>query len=495
MADDYILEMRGIVKQYPGVRALKGVDFKVRRNTIHCLVGENGAGKSTLIKILTCAEKMTSGEILINGSPFKGRNVKDAMQAGISTVFQELNIVNQLSVRDNLTLGRERHTLGVIRQDHDDPVLRLMAEFAPDIPLDRRVSRLSFAEKQIVETVKAIGADARIIIMDEPTASLSERETQRIYSFVRQLKDRGITVIYISHILEDIFTLGDEVTVLRDGEVIGTKRIAETSRDELIRMMVGRSVHSRYRENPRGAGESLLEAQGLTTKHINEVSFTLRSGEIIGFYGLRGAGKSEIAKALFGLDRLLSGRLLVEGNPVSITSPREALRHGIAMVPEERLTEGLFMKLPVSDNIGITRLKEESPAGIVNDSRNKAVAQSYLDSLNIKARGVFQKAATLSGGNQQKVVIAKYLNARSKILLLDEPTRGIDVGSKEEIYEIVRKLAESGAGILVFSSEYDEIASLCDRVMLVSGGRIVRELVQPELDPQLVRRLTMDRGA
>jgi len=495
LADDFILEMLGITKQYPGVRALKGVDFRVRRNTIHCLVGENGAGKSTLIKILTCAERMTSGEILLNGAPFRGRSVRDAMDAGISTVFQELNIVNQLTVEDNLTLGREKHRLGVIRRDENDPVLRLLAEFAPDIPLNSLVSRLSFAEKQIVETIKAMGAEAQLIIMDEPTASLSERETRRIYSFVRQLRDRGMTVIYISHILDDIFTLGDEVTVLRDGEIIGTRSIRETTRDELIRMMIGRSLHSGYREGRRDPGGELLRAERLTTDAIHEVSFSLKKGEIIGFYGLRGAGKSEVARALFGLDRLRSGHLYVEGKPVSINSPRQALASGIAMVPEERLTEGLFMKLPLTDNVAITSLREQSFAGVVNESRKNDTASDYVRRLNIKAQGIRQKAGTLSGGNQQKVVIAKYLNAHSKILLLDEPTRGIDVGSKEEIYQIIRQLKDSGAGIIIFSSEYDEIAGLCDRVILISGGKTVRELANRELDPQLVRRLTMDKGA
>jgi ribose transport system ATP-binding protein len=495
LAEDFILEMKGIVKQYPGVLALNGVDFKVRRNTIHCLVGENGAGKSTLIKILTCAERMTSGEILLDGSPFLGKNVRDAMDAGISTVFQELNIVNQLSVEDNLTLGREKHRCGIIRHDDGDPVLKLMAEFAPDIPLKCPVSQLSFAEKQIVETVKAIGTEAQLIIMDEPTASLSEQETARIYTFVKQLRAKGITVIYISHILDDIFTLGDDVTVLRDGDIIGTRKVAETSRDELIRMMIGRSVHGQYRDNPNKTAEVLLKADHLTTKAIHDVNFTLHKGEIIGFYGLRGAGKSEIARALFGLDRLQSGQIYVDGKPIQANSPGQALGHGIAMVPEERLTEGLFMKLPIADNIVITSIREQAFAGIVSEALKNSTAQGYIDRLNIKAQSCHQRAGTLSGGNQQKVVIAKYLNAHSKVLLLDEPTRGIDVGSKEEIYEIIRQLSSSDAGIIVFSSEYDEIASLCDRVILISGGKIVAEMSHQELDPQQIRRLTMGKGA
>ena len=491
---DCILEMRGIVKQYPGVTALKGVDFSVERNTVHCLVGENGAGKSTLIKILTCVESMTAGEIRIDGRPFNGRTVRDAMDAGISTVYQELNIVEQLTVAENLTLGREKSRWGVLQKNERDHAFDVLEEFAPDISLNHRVSRLSFAQKQLLEIVKAVSADAKIVIMDEPTAALSRQESDRLYQVIGKLKQQGITIIYISHVLDDIFNIGDRVTALRDGDVVGTREVGKTTREELVEMMVGKVVHSGYDPGDRKPAEVLLEARGLTTGSIRDMSFALHRGEILGFYGLRGAGKSETARALFGLDPLLAGEVRLNGAPVHIRTPEQAMNSGIAMVPEERLTEGLFMKLSVSDNIAVTNYRNTSRMGIVNETNKNAIAERYIRELNIKVHSARQVASTLSGGNQQKVVIAKCLNAQTRILMLDEPSRGIDVGAKEEIYSIIRALAAQGVGILVFSSEYDEIAALCDRVLLMAGGRVIRTMRNDELDIHQVHILTMGKG-
>ncbi len=491
---DCILEMRGIVKQYPGVTALKGVDFLVERNTVHCLVGENGAGKSTLIKILTCVETRTAGEIRIDGRPFNGRTVRDAMNAGISTVYQELNIVEQLTVAENLTLGREKSRWGVLQKHTSDRAFEVLGEFAPDIALNSRVSQLSFAQKQLLEIVKAVSTDAKIVIMDEPTAALSRQESDRLYDVIRKLKRQGITIIYISHVLDDIFTIGDRVTALRDGDIVGTRDVEKTTREELVEMMVGKVVHSGYDAGGRKPGEALLEARGLTTGSIRDMSFELHRGEILGFYGLRGAGKSETARALFGLDPLLAGEIRLNGAPARIRTPEQAMASGIAMVPEERLTEGLFMKLSVSDNIAVTNYRNTSRMGIVNEGNKNAIAEKYIRELNIKVHSARQRASTLSGGNQQKVVIAKCLNAQTRLLMLDEPSRGIDVGAKEEIYSIIRELAAQGVGILVFSSEYDEIAALCDRVLLMAGGRVIRTLRNDELDIHRVHILTMGKG-
>ena len=491
---DCILEMRGIVKQYPGVMALKGVDFSVERNTVHCLVGENGAGKSTLIKILTCVEHMTAGEILIDNQPFHGKNVRDAMNAGISTVYQELNIVEQLTVAENLTLGREQSRWGVLRRHTQDRAFDVLREFAPDIALNSRVSTLSFAEKQLLEIVKAVSTDAKIVIMDEPTAALSRQESDRLYDVIRKLKRQGITIIYISHVLDDIFTIGDRVTALRDGDIVGTREVKKTTREELVEMMVGKVVHSRYDAGGRTPGDVLLEARHLTTAAIRDMSFELRRGEILGFYGLRGAGKSETARAIFGLDPILSGEIRLNGKPARIQSPEQAMASGIAMVPEERLTEGLFMKLSVSDNIAVTNYKNTSRMGIVNEGNKAEIAEKYIRELNIKVHSARQIAGTLSGGNQQKVVIAKCLNAQTQLLMLDEPSRGIDVGAKEEIYTIIRQLAAQGVGILVFSSEYDEIAALCDRVLLMASGGVIQTLRNDQLDIHQVHILTMGKG-
>ncbi|MEG1843602.1 MAG: sugar ABC transporter ATP-binding protein [Clostridia bacterium] len=491
----YILEMKGIVKKYPGVTALKGVDFRVRRNAVHCLVGENGAGKSTLIKILTCAESMTDGEIVLDGARFAGNSIKDAMAAGISTVYQELNVVNQLTVEENLTLGCEKHDrLGIIHKEKDLKALQMLREFAPDISAGRTVANLSFAQKQLVEIVKAISGEAKLVIMDEPTAALSKAESERLYEVIRKLKSRGITVIYISHVLDDIFTIGDEVTALRDGAIVGTREVACTTREELVEMMVGKAVHSGYVKEGKARKEPLLEVENLSTASVHELTFTLAKGEILGFYGQRGAGKSETARALYGLDRIKSGHIRIEGREARMTSPEKAILRGIAMAPEERLTEGLFMKLSISDNIAVTNYRNASRFGVVNEKSKAHIAKGYVNDLNIKAHSIHQRAGTLSGGNQQKVVIAKCLNAQTKLLMLDEPSRGIDVGAKEEIYAIVRGLAAKGVGVLIFSSEYEEIAALCDRVALMADGRILEVLGHDQLDSHNVHILTMGKG-
>ena len=492
MKQDHILEMYDIEKKYPGVKALDKVDLLVKRASVHCIIGENGAGKSTLIKILTCAEKMNGGSIILDGKPFVAKTIKEAMKYGISTLFQELNIVNQLSVAENLILGREKHNMGILASHFDYPVFSMMKEFAPDIPLEKKVSTLSYAQKQIVEIVRSIGFNAKIVIMDEPTAALSIRESQRLYNVVTMLKERGISVIYISHVLEDIFTIGDEVTVLRDGKVVGVRVIKETTRQELVKMMVGKVVHQPYTQRNIDYNNRVLEVKNLTTSSLSDVSFSLHKGEILGFYGLRGAGKSEVARALFGLDNWKSGEVFLHQQPVDMINPEKAIHtYGLAMVPEERLSEGLFMSLSVSDNIVITNLKKFISYCIFSERKKQAEATRLIQELHMQVHSPNQKANTLSGGNQQKVVIAKCLHAETKILLLDEPSRGIDVGAKEEIYTIIRELASSGSSIIIFSSEYEEIASLCDRVVLMVKGQISTCLDHEDLDSHTVHNITM----
>ena len=492
MEQKNILEMRKIVKQYPGVLALDGVDFSVKRGTVHCIIGENGAGKSTLIKILTCAERMNEGIISFDNQPYTAKTIKDAMNVGISTVFQELNIINQLTVAENLILGREEHSMGIINGHHEYPVFAMMQEFAPDIPLDKRVSSLSFAERQIVEIVRSIGFQAKLVIMDEPTAALSKKESLRLYEIITKLKEKGLSIIYISHVLDDIFTIGDEVTVLRDGSVVGTKKMAETTRQELVKMMVGKVVHATYQSRGVEWEKPILEVRNLSTDVLCDVSFSLHKGEILGFYGLRGAGKSEVARALYGLDHWTSGELLVDEEPIKVKNPEQAMHTlGLAMVPEERLTEGLFMKLSVADNIVITNLKKFKGRFGLSEQQKQVTAEQYIKELHIRAHSPSQRVRTLSGGNQQKVVIAKCLHSETKILMLDEPSRGIDVGAKEEIYTIIRELAAAGSSVLVFSSEYEEVASLCDRVMLMVRGKVVECVAQSDLDAQKVHIITM----
>jgi len=476
-----ILEIRNLSKKYPGVQALRDVSLAIQRNTVHCIVGENGAGKSTFIKILTRAEERTGGSILFKGQEFRPRSIREAMNLGISTLFQELNVVDQLTVEQNLLLGREDTLLGVIRRpERSGRLYQVLKDFAPDIPLNRKVGELAYAEKQVIEIVKAVAAEASLLIMDEPTAALSEKEAGRLFELIRGLKRQDITVIYISHILDDIFAIGDFVTVFRDGSIIGSQRVADIDRPTLIRMMIGKEVAEGYEPRKVDYGHRMLEVEGLTTAKLREVSFQLHRGEILGFYGLRGAGKSEIAQALYGLDRVLAGSIRLGGRPVSFTIPRDGLRRGVSLVPEERLAEGLILKLPLRPNVSISNPGKISRLGVVNGKRERAVAERYVRELSIKVTGIEQRASTLSGGNQQKVVIAKCLNADATVLLMDEPSRGIDVGAKREIHNIIRALAAEGAGVIIFSSEYQEILNLCDRILLVSEGRIVKVLANRE---------------
>ncbi len=379
-----ILDIRGLSKKYPGVEALKEVSLAIRGDSVHCIVGENGAGKSTFIKILTRAEERTGGTILFKGREFRPRSIREAMNLGISTLFQELNVVDHLTVEQNLLLGRENTLLGVIRRpDRSGRLYQVLKDFAPDIPLHRPVGELSFAEKQVIEIVKAVAAEASLLIMDEPTAALSQKEAGRLFELIRGLRQQHITVIYISHLLDDIFAIGDYVTVFRDGAIIGTARVAEIDRPALIRMMIGKTVAEGYVPRKVDRQEVGLEVEGLCTAKLREVSFRLHRGEILGFYGLRGAGKSEIAQALYGLDKILAGSIRLDGRPVRFAIPRDGLRHGVSMVPEERLAEGLILKLPLRPNVSISNPGKISRLGVVNGicEEGRSVQQRCLELL------------------------------------------------------------------------------------------------------------------
>ena len=482
MDNDAILSIRGIDKQYPGVHALDHVSFDIRRNTIHCIIGENGSGKSTFIKTLTGVVDRTGGEILFNSKAFDPRNVKDAKNHGLVALYQELNVVNDLTVEENLTLGREKHRLGVIRKDDSlDRIASVLRELDKTIMLNMMVGELSTAQKQIIEIVKAVSIDCKVLIMDEPTASLSQEETSKIFEVVRKLKENGMTVIYISHKLSELFEIGDYVTVLRDGKVITTTSVQEIRKEcsdnipdaclELVRMMLGRVVIESYVPSKAESSEKILEVKDLSTGLLKNVSFDLFKGEILGFYGLVGAGKSEVARVLFGMDAY-TGEISVKGRAVKHKRVRDALKNGIAMIPEERREDGIFGKLSIKGNIPMMKIKSVLKNGIISRQKEIKLADDYIKMLSIAARDREQKVAFLSGGNQQKVVIAKCLNRESDVLLMDEPTRGIDVGAKLEIHDIARDLANQGKGVIVFSSELPEILHLCDRIVFMNKGRV-----------------------
>ncbi len=471
-----VLAVKDLTKDYPGVRAVDNVSFSIQSGTVHCLVGENGAGKSTLVKMLTGALQPTSGSMNVNGSQYEPTNPQDARDGGIATLFQELHVVDELTVLENLTLGMERSRFGfLIKSKLEDRVVQTLYAIEPSIDPSARVSTLSVAQKQIVEIARAASSGASVIIMDEPTAALSEREVERLFAVIRRLRDSAVTVVYISHKLEEIFQLGDAVTVLRDGKHIATKQLSDVDgRSELIEMMIGRSVFQDY--SPRGkiSDEKVLLAKGLTNSVLRDVSFHINRGEIVGFYGLVGAGKTEIARALFGADKV-AGSIEFKGHPVG-RSPKEAIAAGIALVPEERRTQGLFTSLSIRENVPVMNLRRLSNNGVFRASVEHDAAVDYVNRLNIATESIDKHTEKLSGGNQQKVVFAKCLFADADLLLLDEPTRGVDVGAKTEIYDIIRNLADEGNSVAIFSSELEEVLGICDRIFLLYAGSLEAEV-------------------
>ncbi|MCP4400573.1 MAG: sugar ABC transporter ATP-binding protein [bacterium] len=473
MKNDALIEVREIEKRFPGVQALKKISFDIRRNTVHCIVGENGAGKSTFIKILTGALAKSKGEIRLAGKSFEPKSIRDAMAGGISVLYQELNVVDELTVEENLTLGKEQHHYGFVKK-HENlaRVEEILKGLDETIALNMPVGDLSVAQKQVIEIAKALSTDCSVFVMDEPTAALSEEEVRRLFLVIEKLKQDGITVVYISHKLSEIFEIGDYVTVFRDGEMVGTERVAEISNaGELVKMMLGKIVIEHYIPSKTDRSEKILEAKNLVNEKLRHVSFDLYKGEILGFYGLVGAGKTEVARVLYGLDEY-RGELLIQGKPATFSHVREALKAGFSMVPEERRVDGIFGLLSIRANIPMMRIGSILKNGLIDRKKENILADGYMKSMSIAAKDREQKVAFLSGGNQQKVVISKCLNREGDILLMDEPTRGVDVGAKQEIHNLIRTLANEGKGVIVFSSELPEIVHLCDRIVLMHDGAV-----------------------
>jgi ribose transport system ATP-binding protein len=468
-----VLEIRDLVKDFPSVRAVNDVSFDIKRNTVHCLVGENGAGKSTLIKILTGATLRTSGKVLLNGEEYAAHSPKEAKQQGISTLFQELNVVDQLTVEENLTLGMEDTTFGFLRKtDKINKIVSVMNSLEPSISPKQLVSTLSVAKKQIVEIARAVATESDIIIMDEPTAALSEGEIARLFKIIRSLRERNVTVIYISHRLDEIFELGDYVTVMRDGRHIDTKPVAQIQdRSELIKMMIGKTVFEQYtpKDDPCSR-DTILQVRNLSNHKLKDVSFDVHVGEIVGFYGLVGAGKTELARAIYGADEY-EGEIRFKDKKLQ-DSPDKVIAAGIALVPEERRSQGLFTVLTIRGNVPVMNMKKISRNGFINDAQERDVTREYIDKLKIATSSTEKEASQLSGGNQQKVVLSKCLFADADLLMMDEPTRGIDVGAKSEIYSIIRQLSAEGKSILIFSSELPEVVNICDTIYLLYDGSL-----------------------
>jgi ribose transport system ATP-binding protein len=469
---DNVLEIRDLVKDFPSVRAVNNVSFDIKRNTVHCLVGENGAGKSTLIKLLTGASSRSGGRILLNGKDYNPHNPREAKQNGISTLFQELNVVDQLTVEENLTLGMEDTTFGFLRKtDKIQKIVSVMNSLEPSINPRQLVSTLSVAKKQIVEIAKAVATESDIIIMDEPTAAISESEIARLFTIVRGLRQKNVTVIYISHRLDEIFELGDYVTVMRDGRHIDTKPVSEiTERSELIRMMIGKTVFEQYTPKEGACKDAILTVRSLSNHKLRDISFDVHEGEIVGFYGLVGAGKTELARAIYGADAY-EGEITFKGRKLQ-GSPDKAIVAGIALVPEERRSQGLFTVLTIRGNVPVMNMKKISRNGFINAGQEKKATVDYIEKLRIATNSTEKEASKLSGGNQQKVVLSKCLFADADLLMLDEPTRGIDVGAKSEIYGIIRRLSDEGKSIMIFSSELPEVVNICDTIYLLYDGSL-----------------------
>jgi ribose transport system ATP-binding protein len=488
-----LIEMRGISKYYPGVVALDNVDFSVARGEVHALVGENGAGKSTLMKILAGAEQKSRGEILLDDHPVTIDSPQRAMDLGISIIYQEFNLVPHLSAGENIFLGREptRGLPGWVDFGRlYGESQRLMESLGMRLDVRSEVRTLSVAQQQMVEIAKATSRQSRVIVMDEPSATLTEHELANLFALIRSLRERGVSVIYISHRMEEIFAIADRVTVFRDGHQIATRRVEEVDRDEIIRMMVGRELKESIPKQPAPVGEVVLEARGLTRAGVfQDVSFTVRRGEVVGLGGLVGAGRTEVARAIFGADPLDGGELLLEGRPVHLRSPRDAIHLGIGLVPEDRKQLGLVLGMAIRENVTLANLEAVAPAGFIRPGRERAATQKYIHDLTIRTPSGEQTVRNLSGGNQQKVVLAKWLFTDSKFLIFDEPTRGIDVGSKVEIYQLMNALTARGVGILMITSELPELLGMSDRILVMHEGRLAGELSHAEATQERVMHL------
>jgi ribose transport system ATP-binding protein len=500
-----LLQMRGIVKQFPGVRALDGIDLTVRAGEVHCLLGQNGAGKSTLIKVLAGAHQPDEGEVLWQGTPVSLPNPIAALKLGIATIYQELDLVEGLSVADNIHLGHENATGGFVhRREQVEDTRRLLARLGhPEINPGREVGRLSAAARQVVSMARALARDARLVVMDEPSAVLAHDEVENLFRLVGQLTADGVAVVYISHRLEEIRRIGDVVTVLKDGRTVATDLPARsTPTRDVVRLMTGRNVEYVFPpRRPHGAdddqADEVLRVEGLSLAGaFRDVDLTIRAGEIVGIAGLVGSGRSEILETIYGARRRTAGRVVVAGRELGArTGTSAAVRAGLALAPEERKAQALLLDQSVTRNVSLATLTRFARVGWLDRRRESADAAEITRSLDVRPADPARAVRTLSGGNQQKVVVARWLLGSTKVLLLDEPTRGVDVGARSELYTVIRRLADSGVGVLLVSSEVPEVLGLADRVLVLREGRVVHQARAEELEESTVLDLVMEGSA
>ncbi|WP_312644185.1 ATP-binding cassette domain-containing protein [Hydrogenoanaerobacterium sp.] len=484
-----LLKMCNISKVFPGVKALSDVSLTLYPGEVHALCGENGAGKSTLMKVLSGVYQADEGEIYINGEKVTIENTKKAQQLGISIIFQEFNLCSHLTVADNIWLDRQPKK-GAFVNDKKliEQTQEILNELGLSINPKARIRTLSVAEQQMVEIAKAISFNSKILVLDEPTAALTDSEIERLFAIIHKLKKKGVGMIYISHRLEELSRITDRVSVIRDGQYIGTENYADVTIDRLVQMMVGRELSAKFPIYQREIGEVLFEARNIVSSKVNVENIKVRAGEIVGIAGLMGAGRTELAKAIFGADKTLSKEIFIEGKAVTINSITAAIKNGIGYITEDRKKDGLALNMTVERNINLAHIPNLCKNGFVNTTEAEKNALEYIESLRIKTPSMRQKVTNLSGGNQQKIVLAKWLCNDIKVLIFDEPTRGIDVAAKYEVYELMNRLSDNGVAIIMISSDLPEILGMSDRILVMHGGSINGELSREEATQEKILR-------
>ena len=487
------LEIKGITKQFPGVLALDRVSLSVYPGEVLVLVGENGAGKSTLMKILSGVYRKDAGEILMDGRPVEITGPLHARQLGISIIYQELNVLNNMDIAENIFVGREKKKNGLVdkKLQHEE-ARRLLNRVGLELDTHTRTGSLSTAQKQMVEVAKALSVHSRMIIMDEPTSSLTDKETEMLFNITRKLRDDGVAIVFISHRMNEIFQIADRIAVMRDGQMVQTVEASEATEQSIIAAMVGRDVKNLFVKEDAPIGDIALEVRNLSTKgFLKDISFHVRAGEIVGFAGLVGAGRSEVMRAVFGIDPRESGEILVRGRPVAIRSTVDALRAGMGFVPEDRKEQGLILKMTVLRNTSIAALPSVANGWFLDRKKEYALAGEYIEKLRVKTPSFEQRVMNLSGGNQQKVVIAKWMATHPSVLIQDAPTRGIDVGAKKEIHMLMSEMARQGVAIVMISSELPEILGMSDRIYVMHDGRIRGEIARGDATQESVMKMAI----
>ena len=493
---DYILEMTNISKTFPGVKALDGVQLQVRPGEVHALMGENGAGKSTLMKILMGIYTMDpGGEIIFDGRPYHVHNPKEAMDTGVAMIHQELNPILDMPVYENIFVGREIRRHGLVdKRAEIEEARKLIEEVGLHVSPMETLRHLTVAQCQLIEIIKAISANARVVIMDEPTAAITDREVELLFGHIRRLTSKGVAVIYISHRMDEIFSICDRVTVYRDGQYVGTGTTKELDEAALIRMMVGREITDVFPKLEAKIGDVIFEARHISRadQRVNDVSISVRSGEILGIGGLVGAGRSELVEGIFGMHKLSAGEVFVKGRPVRVHAPKDIIREGVALITEDRKVTGLNLSGTVNDNIAMVAIQKTTVNGLYSKAKARKVSEEYIEALNIKTPSGDQIVGNLSGGNQQKVVIAKWLLNDPDVIIMDEPTRGIDVGAKRDIYLLIGSLVQQGKAVIIISSEIPELMGVCDRIAVMAEGHLAGEISREAFSQEKIMTLASD---